>query len=272
MRRTVLSLLLPLALAAASAGADTLLTMKTHTDATALGQPNHDSEIKVWVSPDNQHLRRDEGTFSILLLLDKSKMYLIDNQAKTYNEVDLPVDFKKIDPQHGAEMAEQMNQMAKMDVSVKPTNEQRKVSAWTAKKYEVSLSNPAGMKIDSDMWMSQDVGIDAAAFTKMQAHMTSLSPGTQAWVKKLSQIPGFPVLTESRVTTPGGVVKSTQELASVDKKPAPAGIYSLPSDYKKAPFGVMRGGPGAPRPAGAPGPRPPMPPAARPPAPPPPAH
>ena len=93
MRRTVLSLLLPLALAAASAGADTLLTMKTHTDAAALGQPSRDSEIKVWVSPDNQHLRRDESTFSLLLVLDKSKMYLVDNQSKTYNEVDLPVDF-----------------------------------------------------------------------------------------------------------------------------------------------------------------------------------
>jgi hypothetical protein len=265
MRRIALSLLLPLALAATAAGADTLLTMKTHTDAAALGQSNRDSEIKVWVSPDNQHLRRDEATFSLLLLLDKSKMYLVDNQTKTYNEVDLPVDFKKLDPVHGSQMAEQMQAMTKMDVSVKPTTEQKKVSSWTAKKYQVSMSNAAGMKIDSDMWMSQDVGIDSAAFAKMQAHMTSLSPGSGEWVKKLSQIPGFPVLTETRVTTPGGVIKSTQQLASVDQKPAPAGTYSLPSGYTKAPFGTMSGAPAPGRPAAPP-------PGARSTAPPPPAH
>jgi hypothetical protein len=249
MRRTVLSLLLPLTLAvAAAAWADTLLTMKNHTDAAALGQPSRDSEIRVWVSPDNQHLRRDEASFSLLLLLDKNKMYLVDNQSKTYNEVDLPVDFKKLDPQHGEQMAEQMKQMAKMDVSVKPTGEQKKISAWTARRYQVSLSNAAGMKIDSDMWMSQDVGIDSSAFAKMQAHMSSLSPGAAEWVKKISDIPGFPVLTESRVTTPGGAFKSTQELASIDRKPAPAGTYELPKGYTKAPFGSAFSGPAA-RPA-----------------------
>lgn len=265
MRRTLLSLALPLALALApAAGADTLLTMKNHAQgAAAMGQPDRDSEVKVWVSPDSQHLRRDEATVSMLLLFDKNKMYLIDNQAKTYNELDLPIDFKKL-VQGGEEMAEQMNRMAKMDVVIKPSQETKKIGAWTAKKYDVSLSNTTGMKIDSTMWMSQDVGIDTAAFAKMQAHMTSLSPGTGDWVKKISQIPGFPVLTESRVATPRGEIKTTQELAAVDKKPAPAGTYELPSGYTKTPFG---GGMPGPRP-GAPARRPPAPRPAAPPAPP----
>ncbi len=271
MRRTIISLLLPLTLAAVTAaGADTLLTMKSHTEgAAAMGQPNRDSQVKVWVSPDNQHIRRDESTFSLLLLLDKNKMYLIDNQAKTYNEVDLPVDFKKLMPQGGEQMQEEMNRMGKMDVTVKPTDETKKINSWNAKKYEVDLANPTGMKINSTMWMSRDVGIDTAAFSKMQAHMSSLSPTAGDWVKKISQIPGFPVLTESRVTTPRGEIKTTQELAAVDKRPAPAGTYELPSGYTRTPFG---GGPGGPRPGG---PRPgaaaprPIPPAPRPTAPPP---
>ncbi len=266
MRRMITSLLLPLALAVATAaGADTLLTMKSHTDATAVGQPNHDSQIKVWVSPDNQEIRRDEANFSLLLLLDKNKMYLIDNQAKSYNEVDLPVDFKKLMPQGGEQMMEQMAKMSKMDVVVTPTAETKKIGAWSAKKYQVNLSNAAGMKIASDMWMSKDVGFDTASFAQMQAHLTSLSPGNGDWAKKIAQIPGFPVYTESRVTTPQGQIKTTQELAAVDKKAAPAGTYQVPTGFAKAAFGA---GPG-PNGAGAPGARPRPRPAAAPPATPP---
>jgi hypothetical protein len=259
MRRTIPSLLLPLALAfATAAGADTLLTMKSHTELPAgMGQPSRDSEIKVWVSPDNQRIRRDEATVSLLLLLDKNKMYMIDNQGKAYSEVDLPIDFKKLMPAGNEEMVAEMNKMAKMDVTITPTQETRKVGSWNATKYVVHLKNPSGMTIASDMWMSKQVGIDPTAFAKMQAQMTSLSPGNTEWAKKITQIPGFPVLTESRVATPQGDVKTSQTLVAVDVRPAPAGTYQLPSGYTSAPFGTIgaAGGAGArprPRPRSAP--------------------
>jgi len=258
MARKTLSLLLPLALAlAAAAGADTLLTFKAHVEgAPGLPAANRDSDIRVWVAADNKRLRRDERAMSIVLQLDKNKMFMLDNGAKTYTEIDLPIDFKKLMPQGGEQMAEEMSQMAKMSVVVKPTEETRKVGAWSAKKYQVSLSNPGGLKIDTDMWVSQDVGIDSVAFAKMQSSMMSLNPGTAEWVKKMSQIPGFPVLQQSRMTTPGGEIKTTQELVAVDKKPAPAATYQVPSDFTKKDFnfGLPPPGAGRPRPAAPPPP------------------
>ncbi|HEY8021361.1 MAG TPA: DUF4412 domain-containing protein [Thermoanaerobaculia bacterium] len=252
-------LLLPLLLAAvATAGADTLLTIKSRTEgAPIMGRsPSQSAEVKIWVSPDDKRIRRDEGGYSMIMVLDKSKMYIVDHNAKTYNEIDLPVDFKKLMPQGGEQMMEEMQRMQKMEVAVKPSAETKKIGSWNTKRYEVTLTNAAGMKIASQMWMSQDVGFDTAAFSKLQASMTALSSSGTEWAKKMGEIPGFPVLTESRMTTPQGEIKTFQELQSVDKKPAPAGTYSVPSGYEKTGFGavVPRSPvrPGPPRPAAPP--------------------
>jgi hypothetical protein len=104
--------------------------------------------------------------------------------------------------------------------------------------------------------MSQDVGFDTAAFSKLQASITSLRSTGSDWAKKMGEIPGFPVLTESQMTTPQGEIKTSQELESVDKKPAPAGTYGVPSGYERTAFGapVPRSGirPGPPHPAATP--------------------
>lgn len=266
--RLLLGLLLPLTLAAvATAGADTLLTIKSRTEgAPIMGKsPSQSTEVRIWVSPDDKRIRRDEGLYSMIMVLDKSKMYIVDHQAKSYNEIDLPVDFKKLMPQGGEQMMEEMRRMQKMEVAVKPSTETKKIGSWNTKRYEVTLTNTAGMKVDSQMWMSQDVGFDTAAFSKLQAGITSLSSGGSEWAKKMGEIPGFPVLTESRMTTPQGEIKTFQELESVDKKPAPAGTYAVPSGYERTEFGAVvphspvRPGPPHPaaRPPAAPKPAPP---------------
>jgi hypothetical protein len=271
--RTISSLILPLALAVVpAAGADVLLTIKSHTEgAPTMGRiPAQGGEIKIWVSPDDQRIRRDEENYSMILRLDKSKMYILDHQAKTYNEVDLPVDFKKIMPQGGEQMMAEVERLQKMDISVKPTTETKKIGNWNTKRYDVTVTSPSGMKVDSQLWMSKDVGFDTAAFSKMQTSMTALNPGNAAWAKKMAQIPGFPVLTESHVSTPQGEVKSSQQLQAADKKPAPAGTYDVPSGYTKTDLGATAGRPmpGRPmpgQPAGASRPAPPAPKPATPP-------
>ena len=81
-RRALLALAvlaLPLA-----AGADTLYTMKSHTDAFKMGgqsQPAKDETVKVWVSGDR--LRRDEGEQSMILRMDKNRLYVVDHEDKT---------------------------------------------------------------------------------------------------------------------------------------------------------------------------------------------
>lgn len=239
----VLAALLVAAAAARGAAADTLLSLKTHVDAFQVGgikQDARDTDTKLWVS--EQRVRRDDGQISTILRMDQNKMYLVNHTTKTYNVFDLPIDYKKLYPQGGEEMVERMSQMAKMDVTVKPSEEKRKIDDWQVQRYDVVMTNPLGMKIETIMWMSQDVGVDAAAFSKMTAAAASLKPGTMDWVKKMEQVKGFPVLQETTMTAMGTPIKSKEQLVSVEKKDAPAGTYDPPAGYAQKPFDPMQPG------------------------------
>ena len=155
IRRIPTLLALLLLTSTVAARADVLLTLKSHTDGfQMMGQKQEpqDGEVKMWFG-DNR-VRRDDGVSSVILRLDQNKMYMVDHEAKTYSVLDLPIDFKKIMPEGGQQMMEQMSQMMKMDVSINPTEERRKIGSWDTRKVQVGLSNSMGMKIDVTMWVS----------------------------------------------------------------------------------------------------------------------
>ena len=227
--------------AATTAGADTLLVVKRHANAGNIGmmkQPARDSESKVWLG--DKRVRRDDGQATSIMRLDKNKMYLIDNASKTYHVIDLPIDYRKLNPQGGQAAMDQVSALSKMDVTVTPRDESKKIGTWDAKRYDVVMTNSMGMKIENTLWVS-DIGVDSAELTKMTAAVTSLQPGTLDWVKKMEAIPGYPVLQETTVTIPGGQLEgghmsSTEQLVSIEKKDPPAGLYDPPAGYKLLPF------------------------------------
>lgn len=242
LRRIPTLLALLLLTSTVAARADTLLTMKSHTDAFELmGQKQEakDSQIKMWVGSDR--VRRDDEATTIILRLDQNKMYMVDHTAKTYSILDLPIDFKKLMPEGGEQMMEQMSQMMKMDVTITPTEEKKTVGKWDARKVKVGLSNSMGMKVDTTMWVSKAVGVDSAIYTKMAASLASLQPGAMDWVKKMEQIDGFPVLQESTVSMAGTSFKTREELLSVEDKAPTAGAYDPPAGYTKKAFDPMAG-------------------------------
>ena len=177
----------------------------------------------------------------IAAIMSALKMYLLDNTAKTYSVLDLPIDYRKLAPKGGEQMMEQMSQMAKMDVAVTPRDETKKIGAWTAKRYDVVMTNPMGMKIETTMWVSKDVGVDVSALTQMAVTMTALKPGTMDWIKKMQAIPGYPVLQESKVSVMGNEMKTSEQLVAVEKKEPPAGTYEPPAGYTLKPFDPMGG-------------------------------
>lgn len=231
-----LAALLALGLAGGAA-ADTLLTVKTHVDAVQMGgmrQDARDLESTIWLG--EQKVRRDDGQVSSILRLDKNKMYVLDHARKVYNVFDMPIDFKKLYPQGGEEMQARASDMSKMDVTVTPREEKRKIGDWNARRYDVVMTNAMGMKVETTMWVSKDVGVDVSALTRMAGAMTALKPGTLDWMKKMEELEGFPVLQEATVTMMGTPIKSTEHLVSVEKKEAPAGTYEPPAGYKEKPF------------------------------------
>lgn len=239
LRRALLSLLL-LALPLA-AGADTLYTMKSHTDAFKVGgesQPAKDSEVKVWAAGDR--LRRDEGDQSMIFRLDKSRLYVVDHEDKTYSEIPLPIDLRKMMPKGSEAMADQIAAGMKVTVQVTPRDEAKKVNLWNARRYDVTVQSAMGMKIATTMWVSKEVE-GFAPFNKMAGAMASLQPGSEEWVKQLEKVDGFPVLTESRVDALGAQFNTREELISVETKAAPSGTYDLPAGYKAQPYNPIAG-------------------------------
>jgi hypothetical protein len=232
---TLLALLLLTSTVAARA--DVLLTMQHHTDAfEMMGQKQEarDSKIKTWIGTDR--VRRDDEASSVILRLDQNKMYMVDHSTKTYSVLDLPIDFKKLMPEGGQQMMEQMSQMMKMDVTITPTEEKKTVGKWDTRKVKVGLSNSMGVKIDTTMWVSKSIGVDPAIYTKMTASLASLQPGSMDWVKKMEQIDGVPVLQESTVTMMGTSFKTREELLSVEDTAAAAASYDPPAGYTKKDF------------------------------------
>ena len=223
---------------AGAARADTLLTLKIHTDAYSLGaiqEQARDRETRIWIG--DRRLRRDEGADSSMVLrLDLNKLYMVNHRAKSYNVIDLPVDFAKLYPEGTDKMIEQASAMAKMDVTVTPRDESKKVGDWNARRYDVVLINAMGMKVETTMWMSKDVGIELATINKMAITLASLQPGSMDWMKKINELPGFPVLKEATVTALDTPIKSVEQLVGVEKKEAPAGLYEPPAGYTEKPF------------------------------------
>ena len=239
IRRTTLSLLL-LAFSF-TAGADTLFTLKSHTDSFQVAgqkQPAKDTQVRIWVAGDK--LRRDEEDRSMILRLDKSRLYVLDHEDKTYSEVPLPIDLRKMMPPGSEAMADQIANGMKLTVQVTPRNETRKVNLWNAQRYDVAIQSAMGMKIASTLWVSKEVE-GFPPLNKLAATLATLQPGAGAWAKELEKIDGYPVLQESTVDALGAKFGTREELLAVETKAAPAGAFEPPAGYKAQPYNPIAG-------------------------------
>ena len=240
-RRTIL--ILALLLAAQRAGADTLLTVASHTDGFQLQgvrQSPKDSQAKVWIAGDK--LRHDEGRTSEIFRFDRAKLYIVDHAAKTYSEVALPIDLHQLVPRGNEKLADELIQMKKVDVTVHPTGEAKKIRDWNARKLEVELrggQGAQGMTVATAIWLTTEIPV-YGPYNKMEASLATLQ-GNVEWGRRLEALEGFPVLQEVVVHMMGTQFKSREELVSVQSMEAPAGTYEVPGGYTLHPFDLTSG-------------------------------
>ncbi|MES1242510.1 MAG: DUF4412 domain-containing protein [Acidobacteriota bacterium] len=241
-RRAVLPILLCLlAIASGTAGADSLFTVKSHTDAFQVAgqkQPAKDSQVKIWISGDR--MRRDDGEQSMILRLDRNRLYMVNHETKTYSEIPLPFDIKKMMPKGSEAMADQIANGMKLTVQVTPKAETKKINQWNAKRYDVAIQSAMGMKITSTMWVSKEIEGYIPA-NRLSAMLASLQPGSGAWAKELEKIDGYPVLQESSVDALGAKFGTREELLAVEEKTAPAGAFEPPAGYTARPYNPIPG-------------------------------
>lgn len=223
-----------------AASADTKMVMKSHTDAyQVMGQqqPAQDTDVTFWVG--DGRAARSDGDTTIILRPDDKKVFVVNHQNETYSVLDLPVDMLAMLPEANRQQMEPMMKAMEMTASVQPTDERKEINGWSARLYDVGLTNQMGMKISSKVWASTDVGVDLATFRDMSRAMASLQPGFGAAADKLLEIEGVPVLMESDVQMMGSQFSSREELVSASTENPPAGTYEVPDGYTEQQFNPM---------------------------------
>ncbi|HEX3127084.1 MAG TPA: DUF4412 domain-containing protein [Thermoanaerobaculia bacterium] len=242
LRRAVLPILLCLFAATAGVtGADSLFTVKSHTDAFQVAgqkQPAKDLQVKIWISGDK--MRRDDGEQSMIVRLDRSRLYMINHETRTYHEIPLPIDLRKMMPKGSEAMADQIANGMKLTVQVTPKNETKKINQWNAKRYDVAIQSAMGMKIASTLWVSKEID-GYIPLNKLSATIASLQPGSTAWARELEKIDGYPVLQEASIDALGAKFGTREELLAVEDKPAPAGTFEPPAGYTAQPYNPIPG-------------------------------
>lgn len=241
MRKTTLLTTAGLALwLALPAAADTVLKMKSHTDAFQVmgqNQPARDAEITYWIGDDRA--LRDDGETATLLRADQDTLYVLNHAEETYSVLELPVDLASLFPEQSRQQMEQMLQAMEMTASVEPTDERQEVNGFPARRYDVVLQNQMGMKVESTVWATEDLDVDLESFHRMSRAMASLQPGGAAVAEELLQVAGIPVLMETRIEGMGGSTTSREELVSAETKDAPPGTYDVPEGYEEQEFNPM---------------------------------
>lgn len=243
LARPTHSLILALALAitmaagaAAPAPADEMISIHGHADSVRLGnrtQPARDSTATVWLAADR--MRRDEGGITVIVRLDRRMLYMINHAERTYSQVEVPIDWKKMVPPADQESFTKFLADNEIKVSLTPAAETRVIHSWNTHRVDVLLTNQHGLKMATQMWVTRDLPL-YAAYNKMAGVLASLQPNAAAWSEKVAGLDGMPVYQETTITIGQSVSHTREEVAAAESKPAPPGTYDVPKGFSAVPY------------------------------------
>lgn len=223
-----------------SADADHVIKKTKQTTETGLLGSNEklqNEDGTTWISKNK--MRQDEGeTTSIIIRLDRNKVFILNHIDKTYSEMELPVRLEEnLTPE-----AKQITQVMKISSSVSETQETRMINDWKSQKYAADISiSMMGMDMPMTMeiWTSKETGIDLKAFRKFYAVLLSMNPFTKDLVEEFLKIEGYPVLTKITMRIKDVETNSREEVIAVEERKAHKGTYDIPSEYSRVAFNPL---------------------------------
>ena len=244
MKKIILILVISVFLISVVSG-DVYVKTKTHTDAMEImgqKQAAKDEIVEQWIG-DNIYTNITSKQ-TMIIDMNKKMIYIVIHSNKSYVETPLPLDMKKLLPAQ----AVQMMSMMKLTLKITPTTETKVINKWKCIGYDMDMSMMM-MSMKSRIWVTQDVPFDWKKFQDMfgvetfKATMASMQIGDEV-IEEMKKIKGFQVKTEMTMTIMGQSVKITSDVVEIAKKSAPAGVYTIPADYKKETklsMGALRG-------------------------------
>ncbi|MGD9346954.1 MAG: DUF4412 domain-containing protein [Candidatus Aminicenantes bacterium] len=229
-----------------SADADHVIKKTKQTTKTILEGSKEKSQNEdgtTWISKNK--MRQDEGkTTSIIIRLDKNKVFVLNHNDKTYSELDIPVSLEEnLTPE-----ARQITQVMKITSSVIETQETKLIKDWKSQKFAADISiSMMGMDMPMSMeiWASKETGINLKTFRKFYAVLLSMNPFTKDLAEEFQKIEGYPVLTKITMRVKGIETKSREEVIAVEENRVPEGTFDVPSEYSRVVFNPLILGNGA---------------------------
>lgn len=212
--------------------ADVYVKQKIHTDAVSImgqNQPAVDAFSEMWFT-DNKMAMISPG-MTLIVDLDKKIVFMVNNEGKTYMEMEIPVDFSKYIPDEAAQMAQMM---LNTSVTIQSTGETKTINNWKCEGYDVDIDMMM-MKMKTKVWITKDVPFDWKTFmNKMFFEMAKVTMKlNDQSIQELSKIDGFWIKSESTMNMMGSDINTYQEVVEISQKAAPAGTYTVPEGYKK---------------------------------------
>ncbi len=225
-----------------TAHSDIYMKQKQHTDAMQImgqSQPAEDVISETWTTANKMVMMNPKQ--KIIIDNEKKTITMVNHENKTFNTI--PLDFSQSGEQDNQEMAEMQQMMGqmKMKMTVTPTNEQKKIGRWNCRKYNQTLEMDMGMMkttTKAEIWASSEINIDKKMYAKYAASTMAMMPGMsqnlEAMIKEAEKIDGVQVYTSQTAEMMGQTIKSNTELLEYKEGTAPANVFDIPKNYKKA--------------------------------------
>ncbi len=220
-------------------GGDIYLARKISTDSFKKDKKDGETEVRTsvqWFAGDK--LRSNDGNESVLMRLDKDSIYTLDHKKQTYYSFQastLGASAQAEGEQLPAMVSSMMGNMFKMEVSVEPTSETKKIGQWNCTKYNQTVKM-MGVTTTTELWATEDVAIDKKLLDKLLASQFMTQPGMQDLVGKMQKeaekIKGCVVYSKA-VTTMGNKRSETiDEVTEIKETAAPQDTWVVPAKYK----------------------------------------
>ncbi|MFW5775582.1 MAG: hypothetical protein ACOCW2_04755 [Chitinivibrionales bacterium] len=197
--------------------------------------PAKQESVTTWIS---KKAIRSKGTENDLLILsDQGTIYVIDHQEKKYRAMPDEMFTDSIKKQMDSVppgMADKMQDMMKMEVTVTPTDQTTTINDWQCRKYTQTIKTGMGVT-RSQLWATEQIDISPERMASFLTAFYKTGPmGKMSgnMVEEMKKIDGFVVKSTTEAEMMGAAIKSSSQVTQVEENASPPqNIYSLPQGY-----------------------------------------
>ncbi|MFO7738565.1 MAG: DUF4412 domain-containing protein [Desulfatiglandaceae bacterium] len=170
--------------------------------------------------------RIESGDMVTIMDFQKGNMYILDPEEKTYTEM-IPQDMGKDMDKEEQERMKQMTEGMMQGAEITPTNEKKRISGYTCRKYIMRM-----MGVNNEYWLSKDVE-GYKEFKKINENMAKgfeknpMLKGMNV-MGMMKALDGFPVKTVNRMPFGGSI---TTTLTRIERTPLNKNLFEIPKGY-----------------------------------------